>query len=334
MKNRKLNIFDAGIAFVIAFILAQFTSAIGVTITQVIMEICGKSATQISTFWDTAFGYLLQAIYMNVAFVLVFIYYYKKRDHQSILQQPTQHTKKYVGICILIGIATMFLLSGVLNYFQLLVDKLGFTSTSLSYELNSPKNYLISLVSLALIPAICEELIFRGVITSALKQKGQIFAIVLSSIMFAMFHFSPSQLIYPICFGLILAIVYLRTNNIIFPILLHFINNALSLSIQYFSSDTTSVFTHSISNLIYAIITFAIWIWIICYLFNDFKKHNLNNPSSNTSVTNDNQYNQSSDILTNQTSDSTTQYNVKTNNMVLYGSIAIMGFIYILLLFV
>ncbi|MBO5910403.1 MAG: CPBP family intramembrane metalloprotease, partial [Clostridia bacterium] len=143
----------------------------------------------------------------------------------------------------------------------------------------------------------------------------------LSSIMFSIFHFSPSQLIYPICFGLILSIVYLRTNNILFPMLLHFINNALSLSIQYFS-NSTGAFSHSASTLIYAIITFVVWILIMIRLFNDFKSKCLTQPTETNLKKNkpthiSNEYDKNN--------------NDKLNNYVLYGSIIIMLCIYILL---
>lgn len=332
MKNKKLNIFDAGVAFLLALVLAQFTSAIGIAITEVVMDACGQTSAQIATFFDSALGYLLQALYMNIAFVLVFVWYFKRINKQEIVAKPTSKTAKYVGICIIIGISTLFLLSGTLNYFQLLIDKLGFTSSSIPYELNSPSSYIISLISLAVIPAICEELIFRGVLVTALKSKGKIFAVIISSIMFAIFHFSPSQLIYPFCFGLILSIIFLRTNNIIFSILLHFINNALSLSIQYFSSNSGVAFTHSASNLIYAIITLAIWIVLIIYLFKDFIS------TTNATTINNNLSNQSIDkqpvatTVSQQDSTSSANENEKLNKIVLYGSIAIMVLIYIMLI--
>lgn len=327
MEKRNLNLFDAGIAFVMAFVLAQITSILGVSVTQSIMKACGQTASQISVFWDGAVGYLLQAVYMNIAFVLVFVWYYKKRNSNNVLQltKPTSNTSKYVIWCVMLGIATLFLLSGILNYFQLFLDKLGFTSNTLSYELNSPTKYFISLISMAVIPAICEEIIFRGIITKALTKKGEIFAIVVSSIMFALFHFSLSQLIYPLCFGLILGVVYLRTKNIIFPILLHFINNALSISIQYFSSGETSAFTHSTSMLIYAIVTFAIWIYAMYRLFNDFKANQSNEINE-------------SDQKANQSIKTTTNNNQLINNKqdehILYGSIAIMVVLYLILIFI
>ena len=338
MKKKRLTIFDAGIAFLLAFILAQFTSAIGISLTQCILQACGKNSEQITAFFDTSLGYLLQAIFMNIAFILVFIWYARRIDKHELINKPNSNTFNYVWKCIIIGIATLFLLSGVLNYFQLLVDKLGFTASELTYELNSPKNYIISLISLALIPAICEELLFRGVLVNALKHKGQIFSIILSSIMFSIFHFSPTQLIYPICFGLILSIIYLRTGNIIFSILLHFINNALTISIQYFSNSSGGQFVHSASMLIYTIVTLSIWIAIMVYLFKDLKSHNklkistlANTDNFDSSINNTkSQTTQNNDVST--IKDSETPENTKLNNLVFYGSISIMLCIYILLL--
>ena len=340
MKKRNLNIFDAGIAFVMAFILAQFTSIIGTLLAEMIMQAFGISNTKIDAFWNTAGGYLLQAICMNIAFVLLFVYYYKHRNRKQVLQlkKPTNTTWNYVGFCLCIGVATMFLLSGTLNYWQLLIDKLGFKSATLSYEINSVGSYLISLISLAVIPAICEEIIFRGLICSALKEKGHWFAVILSSVMFAIFHFSPSQLLYPICFGIILSIVYLKTNNILFPILLHFINNALTLSIQYFSSSSQA-FTHSMGNLVYAIVTCAIWVGIMSWLIKDFKKYTTATQSNieNYNQTNENQLTnnnviENNNIVTKSTNTSTNNNVDKFNKIVLYGSIVLMIGIYLILL--
>ena len=331
MKSNKLNLLDAGLAFVLAFILAQFTSSIGVGITESIMQACGKSASQIEAFFDTAVGYLLQSIYMNIAFVLVFVWYIRRVNKNEVVLKPDQSTLKYVGKCVIIGIASLFLLSGILNYFQLLLDKLGATSSSLSYEINSPAKYIISLISLAVIPAVCEELIFRGVLVNALKSKGNIFAIIFSSLMFALFHFSLSQLIYPICFGLILSIVYLRTRNIFFPILLHFINNALSLSIQYFSGSSGGEFTHSSAMLIYAIVTLIAWIAIMIHLFKDFKLHCSHTSNSSNAEQSANDGAKAEQQVAERNQQSPNDSNEKVNNYVFYGCLTLMTIMYIVL---
>ncbi len=319
MKKRNLTIKDAGVAFVASFAISQLTSFIGLIIIQSVLLSFGISEARLDSFFNSALGYLVQAICMDIGFVLVFIWYYKRMHKSEVFNKPDKKSYKYLAICIAIGVASLFLLSGSLNYFQLLIDKLGFKSATLSYKLNSPGKYLISLISLAVIPAICEELIFRGVIVNGLKSKGTTFAIILSSIMFSMFHFSASQLIYPFCFGLILSIVYLRTQNIIFPIILHFTNNALSLSIQYFG-NSSGVFTHSVSMLKYAIFTLAIWITLIVWLFKNFKQYQANKAKSN-------EYNQQH-ATESETSHAEQQHNQK----VLFWCIAIMFCLYMLLI--
>lgn len=321
MKKRSLNIFDAGIAFVLAFVLSQFTAVIGITITQSIMSSFNMTSAQITSFWDGMWGYLLQGLFMNVAFVGIFVWYYTHRAKTTMLQKPTNYTLKYVGVCIIVGVASLFLLSGTLNYFQLLLSKLNIEPGVLSYEIDTPFKYIVSLISLAVMPAICEELLFRGIITTALKQKGETYAIWISSLMFAIFHFSPSQLIYPMCFGLILSIVYLRTNNIVFPILLHFVNNALSVSIQYFSNSTATAFTHSASMLLYALITLLVWIYIIYRLFKDFQQHK----STQTTINCETE-------VTTTTNDMQIVENTNFNNKIFYGSIVLMIVIYLLFL--
>lgn len=338
MKKKNLTILNAGIAFVVAFILSQFTLTIGISITNTIMSSLGKSTAQIDAFFATSVGYLLKVIYLNIAFILVFVWYSKSIDKRNFIKKPNNSTLKYSIICIILGVVSFFLLSGVLNYFQWFVTKIGYSIDPSPFTLNSIKDLLICYVSLAIIPAVCEELLFRGVIINCLKHKGEIFAVVFSAIMFAIFHFSPVQLIYPICWGLLLGIVYLRTKNIIFPMIMHFINNAFSLTLQYFMTSAGE-FTPSVFMAVYAIVTFISWLFIIVYLFKDFIRHNkinVNKNSSTIDAKNSSDKSDTTDINTSENQSTATNLNKESNtynNIVFYGSIAIMLCIYILLLF-
>lgn len=256
-----------------AFVISQATAVVGVLLIKMVMAAMGKTATQVEAFCNTAWGYLIQSVFLDLGFVIVFLIYRKRLKREEILSKHDKQNSAFIWISIAFGVATLFLLSGTLNYFQLLVDKLGFETGTLPYQLDSPAKYLISLISLAVIPAVCEELLFRGLILNGLKQRGTAFAIAMSSVMFSLFHFSPAQLIYPVCFGIILAIVYLKTKNILFSMLLHFANNALSLTIQFVTyGEQTAGFAHSIPNLIYAIFTLTIWLVLICYYIKAYAK--------------------------------------------------------------
>ena len=347
-SKSSLRICDAGIAFIIAFILSQATSVAGVLIVKYIMIACGSTADKVSIFFDTAWGYLLQALFMNIAFILVFVWYYRKHiSKQEVLNKSDNPsaTTKYIVKCVLLGLFTLFALSPMLNYFQLLMDKLGKPQPTLSYSIDTPAKYIISLISMAVLPAVCEELVFRGVLVNCLKEKGHTFAIIMSSVMFSMFHFSLSQLIYPLCFGIILSIVYLKTKNILFPILLHFINNALTISIQYFSTST-STFTHSIFNLVYAIIAFGLWILVMYYFIKEFTDHIRSKSSTIGDENVDDVENLNETHNANKAvNQSTATYSVKdvhktqslivtekANKRVFWGSIILMGLIYIVII--
>jgi sodium transport system permease protein len=92
----------------------------------------------------------------------------------------------------------------------------------------------ISIILLmALVPAICEELAYRGFIFGGLvRQNGQFRAVVVTSIMFGISHGIVQQSICATFMGLMLGWVALRTGSVLPGILIHFTNNAMSVSMD------------------------------------------------------------------------------------------------------
>lgn len=89
------------------------------------------------------------------------------------------------------------------------------------------------------IVAFVEETIFRGIIFDLLKSKGKKYAIIGSSVLFAMAHLINIlsgkllidiifQFAFALLIGLILGLFVWKTNNIILPIGYHFLNNTIS----------------------------------------------------------------------------------------------------------
>lgn len=76
-----------------------------------------------------------------------------------------------------------------------------------------------------LLPAIFEELLFRGVIMRGLLQYGKIPAVVLSALMFALAHGSYMQLITQFLTGLVIGFLVLETKNLVVGMAVHFANN-------------------------------------------------------------------------------------------------------------
>jgi uncharacterized protein len=85
---------------------------------------------------------------------------------------------------------------------------------------------IITLVCFALLPAIYEELIFRKLILQFLRNRFPDFtAILLTSLLFAVFHLNILQGITAFIFGIFLAVVAIRTESILLCIYVHLLNN-------------------------------------------------------------------------------------------------------------
>lgn len=96
--------------------------------------------------------------------------------------------------------------------------------------------YLIALVVIALIPAIGEELLFRGLIQNLFgKAFGAHAAIWLSAIIFGVFHFQFYGVVPRIMLGALFGYLYYWSGYLSLAMVGHFINNGLTLTLLYFS---------------------------------------------------------------------------------------------------
>lgn len=95
-------------------------------------------------------------------------------------------------------------------------------------NLNLDGSFLTNLLlcfAVAAVPAFFEELFFRKGIIDFSRKFGTTFALVCSSLIFAIGHFNVLQGIFAFLAGLVLGSLYLKTGNLKMSILLHFINN-------------------------------------------------------------------------------------------------------------
>ena len=92
----------------------------------------------------------------------------------------------------------------------------------------------VALLLFAVVPAICEEIAFRGFILSALEKGHRVrSAIILSALLFGFLHVLMSlyqQLFNATLLGLVLGLLAVRSRSIVPGILFHLINNALGVS--------------------------------------------------------------------------------------------------------
>lgn len=90
----------------------------------------------------------------------------------------------------------------------------------------SPKSIWRELFDNALVPAVFEEVFYRGIFYQGYKKnKGARTAIIATSLLFGMFHMVPQQFLYTVPAGFVLAVLRELTGSMWPGTLLHFLNN-------------------------------------------------------------------------------------------------------------
>lgn len=91
---------------------------------------------------------------------------------------------------------------------------------------DSPPDLLPNLWRLVF-AAFVEELMFRRFYCACLVPYGHTFAILVSAYLFAFFHGNLAQALYALPFGILTGYLYLKTGTIVFPFLVHLLDNVL-----------------------------------------------------------------------------------------------------------
>jgi len=88
----------------------------------------------------------------------------------------------------------------------------------------------VIVLALAVIPAICEEVLFRGLLTSGLRTKlGVLQTAIVVGLYFGFFHVLVEKLAVTILLGIVLTVVCIKTRSIFAAMLVHVCNNGLAL---------------------------------------------------------------------------------------------------------
>ncbi len=99
----------------------------------------------------------------------------------------------------------------------------------------------ISLVIAAVLPAVCEEALHRGFILYSFKNiKSRWVTIMLMGFIFGIFHLDLYRFLPTAVMGFMLTYIMIETQNILFPALFHFVNNAFSVLSSSLASKMTS----------------------------------------------------------------------------------------------
>ena len=159
---------------------------------------------------------------------------------------------------VLVSISILFAIpiinfTGYLNSLITLPDSMGVIEDiirELEHEaselmksfLNVPSTggYLVNLMIIAVLPAICEEFLFRGVFQRLFIEwtRNKHIGILVAAMMFSFFHLQFLGFIPRFLLGVYFGYLLVWSNTLWLPIAAHFINNAFAVTFYYFANQS------------------------------------------------------------------------------------------------
>ncbi len=88
---------------------------------------------------------------------------------------------------------------------------------------------IIAFVLTPILPAICEEVVFRGIILRGSRQFGLVFSIIFSGALFMLMHGNLEQVVLQLLGGLAICAIVSITKNFFIGMVMHFANNAFAV---------------------------------------------------------------------------------------------------------
>jgi len=150
-------------------------------------------------------------------------------------------------------------------------------------RMNNSTDYILSLLMLAILPAMFEETIFRGGLQNLLSRwwKMPIFSIVVTAVIFSIVHGSYFGFLSRAVLGFLLGWMYYRTGNIWLNIIAHAANNAFAVTAIYLMrlKDPKMDIAKADVNLSmwWGLISLVV-IFVLFILFEKFSQYQINKP--------------------------------------------------------
>jgi len=93
-------------------------------------------------------------------------------------------------------------------------------------------------IVIALVPAFCEEFMFRGFIQRSFEFKLKPFrAALVTALFFGIYHFNPYGIVPLVLLGLYFGFAAYISNSIVIPVILHFLNNFAAVILYFTFGD-------------------------------------------------------------------------------------------------
>lgn len=234
-KRIKYDKYDSGNAFFLSILAPQ---VLGIALMLVIMIVGAIAGVQYEQAIANPIVLALVALSAQFCFVILFFVYNHKTKTNWLKATGLNKKPNWINIlvCVAISAICIFGFNGIVGLFDAFVNLIGYnTASSWPIPIDNGWWFVVNLVGLAILPAIFEELLFRGIILNGLKSYGKWTAIFGSAGLFALLHGNIGQLVYPFILGVILGYIVYKTGNVLYSIIIHLLNNMFSVIYTFIS---------------------------------------------------------------------------------------------------
>ena len=174
---------------------------------------------------------------MIISLPLLFAYYIKSNFKKVFnLKLPT--IKQIFGaISLWIGTYTIVML--ITQLLLYLFPQSMEVVEGLNEALFIEDSLLLNILIVACMPAVCEEIFFRGFLLSAFRNNKKSYksAIIITGILFGFMHMDFIRMIPTGILGISFAYAVCKTNSIFIGMIMHFLNNGLAVLISHYTAN-------------------------------------------------------------------------------------------------
>ncbi|KPI52369.1 sodium ABC transporter permease [Clostridioides difficile] len=188
-------------------------------------------------------GGIIITQFMIISLPLIFAYYIKA-DFKEVFSLRVPKLKHILG-SIVLWIGGYILIMIITQLILFLFPQNMEVAESLNETLFMKDKFLLNLLTIALLPAICEEIFFRGFIFSSFskskdKNKSVKLAIICSGVLFGIMHMDFIRIIPTSILGIIFAYSVYKSGSIFVSMLLHFLNNGIAIVVSHYTTGNVA----------------------------------------------------------------------------------------------
>lgn len=183
--------------------------------------------------WYIYLSYLMPQAALFLAAVVYFAWL--KRPVKAAIREQKCHPKYFlVAIVLQAGLLSLSSLNDIFIGF---LERFGYEQSTLLLPDLDGFGLIATIFCVAVLPALLEEILFRGILLRGLQSFGALASVLLCGGLFALYHQNPVQTIYQFACGAAFALVAWKAGSVLPTVLSHFINNTLIILLTKFGIE-------------------------------------------------------------------------------------------------